>query len=332
MTAFNPLHPVPCVYFKHGAYWLVKRGKWERIGKTLEEALAEYGRRAQQSQAGKLPALIETTLHHHFKAAKLAPSTKAQYRLAAEVLKRKFKPFDDPGQIKGRHVAKLKADGAEHPNMTNRQISLLRTLCGYWVEWQLCDANPCIGVTPYKEPKRKRLIEPAEWLAIHNKAGSRLRAIMTVALLTGQRIGDVLTIRRNQLTADGIQFAQQKTDKALTVRWSVDLREAVETALALHRGVPALTLFVGRNGKSPNYRTVALQWEKACAAAGVSDARLNDQRAQSLTSTRRQGKDATALAGHSSASMTERYLRDREVPQVDGPDLRQALDVGQKRT
>lgn len=40
MTKFNPLHPFPCVYFKHGAYWLVKRGKWERIGATQTAVLA----------------------------------------------------------------------------------------------------------------------------------------------------------------------------------------------------------------------------------------------------------------------------------------------------
>lgn len=321
MTTFDPLHPVPCVWFKHGSYWLVKRGKWARIGKTLEEALAEYGRRAQAPQAGKLPGLIDDALAHHFRAQKLAANTHAQYKLAAAVLKRRFAAFDRPDQIKGRHVAQLKLSGAEHPNITNRQLSLLRTLCAYWVEWQLCDSNPCVGIRPYRELKRARLLSADEWQAIHDHAGPRLRVIMRMALLTGQRIGDVLSIRRNQLGEDGIRFAQQKTGKSLTVRWSPDLRAAVDDAIALHRGVPALTLFVGRSGKCPNYRTVALQWVTACKAAGVADARLNDQRAQSLTTARRQGKDATALAGHSSAAMTERYLRDRDVPQVDGPTL-----------
>lgn len=330
MKAFNPLHPFPCVYFKHGAYWLVKKGKWERIGGNLEEATAEFVRRTQAPKTGKLPALIESTLKHHFKAAKLADATKGQYLIAAETLKRRFAAFDAPAQVKSKHVAQIKMDGAAHPNMTNRIISVLRTLFGYWVEQQLADGNPCVGIKRHSEHRRKRLITAAEWWAIHEHAGPRLRVIMKVAYLTGQRIGDVLAIRRSQLADEGIVFEQQKTKKRLVVKWSNDLREATKEALELHGRVQALTLFIGRAGKPPDYRSVALQWENACGAAGVDDARLNDQRAQSLTDAKREGKDATALAGHGSTQMTQRYLRERETPTVEGPNLRQPLDVGQK--
>jgi hypothetical protein len=53
----------------------------------------------------------------------------------------------------------------------------------------------------------------------------------------------------------------------------------------------------------------------------VKDARPNDGRAGSATATKAQGKNPTALLGHSNAAMTERYLRDRETPMVDGPVL-----------
>lgn len=327
---FDPLHPAPCCYHKHGAWWLVKKGKWSRLGSTLEESMAEYARRVQVPKAGKLPALIESTLVHHLAVGKLADSTKAQYRIAADVLKRRFAPFDSPAQVKMRHVAQIKTDGAATPNMTNRVVSLLRTLFGYWVEQQLCDSNPCVGVRRHKEEKRKRLIQPAEWWAIYEKAGPRLRTIMKLAYLTGQRIGDVLSIRRNQLGEEGICFEQQKTDKRLVVEWSPDLRAAGDEALALHSRVQALTLLPGRKGKPPNYRSVLLQWHTACKAAGVEDALPNDQRAQSLTAAKKQGKNATNLAGHSTEAMTQRYLRDREAVVVEGPTLRQPLDVGQK--
>jgi len=322
---FNPLHPFPCVYFKHGAYWLVKRGKWDRIGKTLEEASTEYLRRTQTAKEGKLPALIEATLQRHFKVKTLAKATKDQYRVAADVLKRKFARFDGPDQVKSKHVAQIKKDGADTPNMTNRIVGLLRTLFAYWVEDQLCDSNPCVGVRRYQEAKRTRLIEMDEWAAIYAKAGSRLQVIMRVAFLTGQRIGDVLKIHRRQLTDDGITFKQQKTGALVLVRWSPDLKAAVADALALHKGVPALWLFVGRKGKHADYRTVLEQWHTACGAAKVEDALPNDQRAQSLTNAKRQGKNPTKLAGHTTPQMTERYLRDRDAEVVDGPSLGEAM-------
>lgn len=323
---FNPQHPVPCVYLKHGAYWLVKRGKWTRIGATLDEALAEYARRVHAPKAGKLPALIDSTLTTHCALAKLSGSTKVQYASAADVLKRRFAQFDRPDQVKPRHVAQIKTDGATTPNFTNRVVSVLRTLFGYWLEQQLCDSNPCVGVRRHREAKRKRLLSIEEWQTIRDAAEPRLRALMPLQLLTGQRVGDVLAIRRSQLTGEGVEFRQQKTGKVLVVRWSPDLRAAVADALALHGRAQGLTLLPG----PPSYHAMQRAFQAACKAAGIEDARLNDQRAQALTAARRQGRDATALAGHSTAAMTQRYLRDREVPVVEGPALRQVLDVGQK--
>lgn len=317
MTKFNPDHPVPCVYKKHGAYWLVKKGKWTRIGATLDEALAEYAR-LQAQPSGEMARLIDTVYKAH--APKLAKSTRDQYLIAAKILKRKLVQFS-PAQVKSRHVAAIVDSMEKTPNMANRVLSFLRTVFAYAVRKQLVDTNPCVGVKRLAERKRERYITDAEWRAIFDKAGARLQVIMRVAYLTGQRIDDVLKIRRTQIGADGIEFKQKKTGAKLLVRWSPDLRAAVADALALHGPVQALTLFLGRTGKAPDYRSVLLQWHTAADAAGVVDALPNDQRAKAATDTKRQGKDATALLGHTSPAMTERYLRDRETPQVDGPSL-----------
>ena len=310
-------HLPPCVYFKHGRFWYVKKGKWHDIGTDLGDALAEYAKRISAPKGG-MAELIEKVYAHH--APKVAESTREQYRIAADALKKHLREFA-PEQVKGKHVAQIKLAGAGTPNMTNRKLSFLRTVFNYAVEWQLVDSNPCVGVKRNVEQKRKRYITDAEWSAIYDKAGPRLRAIMRLQYLTGQRIGDVLSIRRSQITDAGIEFRQQKTDAKLTVKWSPDLRAAVAEALALHHCVPGLTLFLGRGGKAPDYRTVLLQWSEAAKAAGVEDAKPNDQRAKAATDAKRQGKNATELLGHTSPAMTERYLRDRESPEVDGPSF-----------
>jgi integrase len=190
----------------------------------------------------------------------------------------------------------------------------------------LIESNPAIGIARHTEQQRKRLITPAELQAIRQQCGPRLRVIVDLLALTGQRIGDVLAIRRGDLTDAGIRFRQQKTDKPLVVAWSPALREAVERAKALNRNVVTLTLLQNRMGKAPDYRTIRDQWAAACVAAGVSDAHLHDLRAMALTRARSQGKDATALAGHSSPAMTARYLRDRDDIVVEGPDFGQSID------
>ena len=180
MTKFNPAHPVPCVYLKHGAYWLVKRGKWTRIGTTLAEALSEYGR-LESAPRGGMPALIAKVYAHH--APKLAKSTRDQYAQAADILARKLAQFA-PDEVRGKHVAAIKVSMSDTPNMANRALSFLRTVFSYAVEWQLIDSNPCTGVKRFPEAKRKRYITDAEWWAVHAAAGPRLRAIMRLQYLT----------------------------------------------------------------------------------------------------------------------------------------------------
>ena len=85
-------HLPPCVYFKHGAYYYVKGGKWERIGTSLGDALAEYAKRHEQPKGG-MAELIDRAYAHHVKVEKLADSTKDQYRTAANLLQRKLALF-----------------------------------------------------------------------------------------------------------------------------------------------------------------------------------------------------------------------------------------------
>lgn len=325
-------HLPPCVYLKHGAYWLVKKGKWTRLGDDLATALVEYAKTVEAPRGG-MDDLIERAFKAHSTNPKrpLAANTVAQYRIAADILKRKLLQFS-PEQVKSKHVAGIKASMADRPNMSNRVTSFLSTVFSYAVEWQEVESNPCVGVRRHEESRRDRLLSDEEWNSIHAAAGPRLRVIMELQYLTGQRIGDVLAIRRNQVTDDGLVFQQQKTGARLVVRWSPQLRATVEAAEALSAGKPsALTLLRGRYNGAPDYRSVQTQWREACAAAGVEDARLNDTRARSATTADAQGRDAQALLGHASANMTRRYLRDRSANEVRGPSIRQALDGGRKR-
>lgn len=316
------------MYFKHGAYWLVKQGKWTRLGDGLAESLAAYAETVETPK-GSMPDLIERVYAHHCKTK--SKSTADQYRIAADRLKVIFAKAN-PGQIKSKHVAAVKTSLAETPNMANRITSFLRTVFSYAVEWGEADTNPCIGVRRHAEAKRKRLISDEEWNAIHEQAGPRLKVIMELQFLTGQRINDVLKIRRSQITDEGIAFQQQKTDAKVIIRWSRQLRATVRAAEALSAGKPpALTLLRGKYNGAPDYRSVLLQWNEACEAAAVEDARLNDGRAKSATTANKQGRDPQALLGHTSPEMTERYLREHAGTQARSPNIRQALDVGQKR-
>lgn len=308
-----------CVYHRHGSYYHVVGGRWHNLGRDLKAALAEYARRISAPTTG-MAALINQAIPHLTRS--VAPSTAAQYTHAAKRLSEIFAEFA-PQDVLPRHVAQVRRELASTPNMTNRLLTVLRMVFDFALEQELVDSNPCVGIKRLAEGKRDRLLAAGEYAAIYAHAPDRLQVVIDLLRLTGQRVTDVLGIRRADLRDEGIYFQQRKTSTKLIVRWSPELRQVVERAKNLDKSLGALTLMHGRGGKPLDYRSVHDQWVRACAKAHVDDADLRDLRPMAATEAKKQGVDATALLGHASPAMTKRYLRDKEIPVVSGPSFGQ---------
>lgn len=316
-------HLPPNVYQRHGGYHYVKGGKSRLLGHDLPSALRALAAIVDRDRVGTLDAHITRALavitRGRATGKPLAASTARQYEQAAKELRHYLRRIHAPVDIQPRDVVAIKRALVETPNYANRVVTLLRQICEVWLEEDLIDSNPAAGVRRYEEAKRERLITMSEFVAIRAKAGPRLQVLMDLWFLTGQRVTDVMRIRMSDLTDEGIAFKQQKTGARLIVQWSDDLRAAVERAKTLHGNVRALTLLHNRRGKAPDYSTVKEQWDKARTAAGVPDAQLRDLRAMSGTEAEEQELNPTALLGHTSPTMTKRYLRAKKVPLVVGP-------------
>ena len=318
------LHLPRCVYRKHGAYWFVRNNKWTRLGRDLGTALAEYARLHAQ-RTGGMVALIEEAMPYVLRDVRGKPvskGTEQSYRKAAKKLQGILEEFA-PHEVTHAHVVELHRGLHDTPVAANQALSVLRKVFEYAVIKRYVDFNPTIGVKQFPTDSRDRLISPDEFRAIYDKAGPRLRVMMEIAYLTGQRIMDVATIARADIRAEGIYFRQAKTDAQLLVAWSPELRAAVDRANALTGNVRGMSLFRTRFGTTPSYGTVRDEWKAACEKAGIADTTLRDIRAMSATEAKRQGLDPTALLGHTSERMTRRYLRGREVPVVTGPTFKE---------
>lgn len=315
-------HLPPCVYYRHGAYYLVKRGKWTRLADDYHASLIVYARIVAQPADGMV-RLIDEMLPRILKGK--SASTVAQYTIAAARLRSILAEFR-PDQVRPADVVQIRRSFADTPAVANRTVTVLRLVFDQALEDQLVESNPCAGVRPIQIPARDRLLTWAEFDAIQSKASERLRIMMELCYLTGQRIGDVLAIKRADLGDNGIAFRQQKTGKRLIVAWTSELRTAVDRAKALTPGFVPLTLFYGKAGKPPAYKNVWRQWRNACEAAGVENANIHDLRAMSGTHAEQQGEDPTALLGHTDRRTTQRYLRDRSPRVVSGPSIRRPID------
>lgn len=307
-------HLPPCVYAKHGAYWYVKKGKWERLGTDLGEALRAYAKIASPTKNG-MEGLMSRWLESVTPTIK--PSTLILYRQSAAHIAKVFAEFE-PSQITPRVVAEWVAHESKRPAWANRARGVLKRAMDKAVLWGLADLNPVISIPRASEPERTRYITDGEYMAIRAKASPELKIIMGLCYHTAQRIGDVLKIKLADLTETGIAVTQEKTGARLVVAWTPELRKLIDGAKGMGGNIRGMHLLCYR-GRPWRYHAIYQRWVDACKAAHVADAHMHDLRAKSLTDATKQGINAMALAGHTSQAMTDHYVKQRVVPVVQSP-------------
>lgn len=206
-------------------------------------------------------------------------------------------------------------------------------------------SNPVPSIKRMPTQARKRYPTDSEvrrikFHAIVGRDGSRTRsgpmlaALIDLAYLTGQRVGDLLDLRWHKLAAmkdgevvapyiakDGLHFKPSKTENTtgakVLIRWSPRLREAIERVKALKRGNPAYVL-TNQEGQQLLYSTFATAWWRACDRAGIKGLHFHDLRAKAITDTKRQRgiKDAQIMGAHSTEGQTVDYVREMEAQET----------------
>lgn len=129
------------------------------------------------------------------------------------------------------------------------------------VEWGYVDRHPFKGeIRLTGEKPRERYVEGWEIveclsLASRRVAGSikAVQAYIRVRLLTGMRRGDLLRLTFFDLKDDGIHVSPRKTmgttGKRLIIRWSDELRDAVQLAKEVRPSSQSAYLFCPRKGE-----------------------------------------------------------------------------------
>jgi integrase len=317
-------HLPACMYHRHGAYYLVRRGVWTRLAADLPAALREYARRLETPRAtGGMPALIDAMLPRilrHPKTGKPhAAETQRQYRHCAGLLREMLAQLD-PADLARRDVLAVRTGLQDTPATANRALTVLRLILSAAVDDEIIASNPAVSVDMIPIPPRTRRLTDAEYHRIHAHADHLLRAVMDLCYATGQRVMDVAAIKSADATDAGVYFRQRKTGSELVVSWTPDLRAAVDAARALRPNALRPPYLFGFS--APTYAMIRKRWVAARTAAKVADATIHDIRAMAATDAAAQGIDARVLLGHTDARTTRIYLRDRVVPVVAGPVMR----------
>ena len=193
-------------------------------------------------------------------------------------------------------------------NTINRRLDVISTIfTTVRKEWDYALKNPVLSIRRPKNPEpRNRRFTDAELnlLLRGNRTSELMRTIVELALETGMRQTELLSIRPEHIRGNTLFIPVAKT-KPRTIPLTSRAQEILK-----HSSLP-FNISADRLGK---------QWRKLCKHYGIEDAHFHDLRRQSLTNFMLKKKLSVAetmmIAGHSDPRMLLRTYNNLKVEDV----------------
>lgn len=222
------------VRIKHGrAYYVRKldgKNRWVALCRAEDGEAAI--RAAYEANLEEKPRTMADIMRAWLKdgSARLKPKTQRQYRQAIE---KSLEPVFGkmlPGAVYPTHIAQY-LERRPGPK-GNREVATLSTVFEWGMRKGYVLSNPCRGVRRNTERPRRRYVDDEELAGALERAKPQLRRIMLAAYLTGLRQGDLIGLRKDQVSTDGIILEESKRGKRILIGWSDDLKALVNEAIA----------------------------------------------------------------------------------------------------
>lgn len=297
----------PRMHRKGKAFYYVTNGtprKWISLGSDLSKAKAKWAQLEGTTSGNSISVMIDEWLD---KPNDLAESTMINYRSVAIQLKEYF--GDSPVEkFETKHVYSWLDN---HPSKARANLgkAVLANVFEIAIRRGLLNDNPARNAKRLKVEARTRDLTDSEFMLIRDNANPVLACAMNISYVTGARVSDVIAIKREHLTSEGVLIRQKKTKKLQLFEWTPALRQVIDDAKKLPRSVKGMHLLCTLKGLKYSYATIYTWWCKAVEKAGVKDANFHDIRGKAADAAERAGLDYQGMLGHSSKSMSDRYLK-----------------------
>jgi integrase len=241
----------------------------------------------------------------------LAPRTQKDYRknivhlrrwfgdrIASELRPRDFGPFLN---VKRGYFNRVKMLAILSSAFTNAVST-----------WYLLETNVLRDVKRKPGKPRDRLILDEEFASFKEMASLRVQLMMDLALIMGQRQGDLLALRWDQIKDGAIHLQQGKTGKRMAIGLSMELKKVLGKCAQLECDGERTHIILSERGRpytSDGFRAVwQRQMRRWHAATGLPRFRFHDIRAMCATKCG-DPQIAQRLLGHSQLSMTMKVYR-----------------------
>jgi integrase len=282
------------------------------LGSNFRDALLKYaelhtGAPATGTFADAVRCYLRDEIKHR------STKTQAEYSRQVVTLVKVFghmpldtiRPKDVADYMRARGEKTIDKDSRAHggPIVATREKALLSAIYSFARSAGLVDApNPCAGIRGTKS-KRDRYVTDAELSDVVARADATLGAFLELCYYTGQRPGDVVRMRRQDVQDGALIVRQGKTGAKVRIAVVGPLEGVIER---LTTGAVA-SMFLVRDAHGQPLTLPALR--KRFDNLGV-DWQIRDLRAKAASDSD-SSREAQRLLGHAAASTTDVYIRQR---------------------
>jgi integrase len=314
MKNLRSLPFLSCKTVKGREYWYFRRGDVYVRLPSIEDVtfLTAYN----DAMKGRAPvptnksfsALIQSYKRSD-RFSRLSIRTKADYDKVLSVIAAGIGD-KDPRAFQRRHVIDMRDAQAHRIRFANYAVAVMSILMEHAIDIGWRKDNPAKGVRKLKDQIKPDAHTP--WsdearAAFEANAGPRARLIYELCIGTGQRIGDVLAMRWDDVSGGDIRVVQNKTKAPLWIPMTGRL--AAYLATVPRGGVYIAAKNLREPLSYPNARHAMAAARKGTVAAGMTIHALRYTAAIELAEAGCTEEEIASITGHKSLQMIEKYTR-----------------------
>lgn len=226
-------------------------------------------------------------------------------------------------EITVQDVERFKTTLAEHVSVAtvNRYLALLKALFNRAIKTGKAEANPVRGVKLFKENNaRTRCLSEAEEQRLFAALPDRLKSLVTVALHTGMRLGELLMLQWEDVDfyTGTIMIKEAKSGEGRRLPMNGLVRDTlqalrrarIQRAKQAGEGHELFSPYLFCSAEGHFLRNFNRDWYPAVRRAGIRDFRFHDLRHTFASRLVMAGVDlltVQTLLGHKTPTMTLRY-------------------------
>jgi|WetSurMetagenome_2_1015567.scaffolds.fasta_scaffold00088_38 integrase len=210
-------------------------------------------------------------------------------------------------KFQSERLTKGKKGKPNKPATVNRLLAVMSRMLNKAVQWDMLSKVPKVEALK-EHNKRLRYLSTDEVHRLIEKCPEHLRPIVTMAVNTGMRAGEMLSLKWGQLDLQNGFILLQKTKSGY--KREIPINKTLWTMLLdMPSRFKGDAVFINsQTGKC--FTEIGKAFERACVNAGIKDFHFHDLRHTAASNMVMAGMDIVTvqqILGHTTLRMTERY-------------------------